>query len=82
MKEKVILLTKEKLEKLNVFIDDVIYEKEGSENYLRIVLDSEDFIDLKKVVEATKIINPLLDEENLIEESYVLDVYAKSKGDE
>ena len=30
---------------------------------------------------ATRIINPLLDKADLIEEEYMLDVYAKEKGD-
>ncbi len=81
MREKIIDLSKSILEELNVYIDDVIYEKEGSENYLRVILDSAEIIDLKRVVEATKILNPLLDKEDLIAESYILDVYAKSKGD-
>lgn len=82
MKEKLIELVDDKLKDLNVHIDDVIYEKEGKTNYLRVVLDSNDIIDIDKVVDATKIINPILDKANLIEEKYILDVYAKSKGDE
>jgi ribosome maturation factor RimP len=38
-------------------------------------------IDLSKVVMVTRIINPILDKEDLIKEEYMLDVYAKSKGD-
>ena len=38
-------------------------------------------IDLNKVVMVTRIINPIIDKENLIDEEYILDVYAKSKGD-
>lgn len=82
MKEKLIELVDDKLKDLNVYIDDVIYEKEGKTNYLRVVLDSNNIIDIDKVVDATKIINPILDKANLIEEKYILDVYAKSKGDE
>ena len=82
MKEKLIELVGTKLEELQVYIDDVIFEKEGKNNYLRVVLDSDGVIDLEKVVSATKIINPILDENHFIEEHYILDVYAKSKGDE
>ena len=82
MKEKLIELVGTKLEELQVYIDDVIFEKEGKNNYLRVVLDSDGVIDLEKVVSATKIINPILDENNFIEDHYILDVYAKSKGDE
>ena len=82
MKERVINLVGNKLDNLNVHIYDVVYEKEGKNNYLRVVLDSEEIIDIDKVVEATKIIDPLLEKENIIEEKYILDVYAKSKGDD
>lgn len=82
MKEKLIELVGNKLDKLDVYIYDVTYEKEGRNNYLRVVLDSDDMIDIERVVSATKIINPILDKENFIEDKYILDVYAKSKGDE
>ena len=82
MKEKIINLVGNKLDNLNVHIYDVVYEKELKNNYLRVVLDSEEMIDIDKVVEATKIIDPLLEKENIIEEKYILDVYAKSKGDD
>lgn len=82
MKERVISLIGNKLDDLNVYIYDVVYEKEGKNNYLRVVLDSEEIIDIDKVVEATKIIDPLLEKENIIQEKYILDVYAKSKGDD
>lgn len=82
MKEKVIELIGDNLSTLNVHVDDVIYEKEGRTNYLRVVIDADFIIDIDKVVEATKIIDPIVEKANLIEEEYILDVYAKSKGDE
>ena len=81
MKEKIIESTKEKLATLNVFIDDVTYGKVDGENTLTIVLDSEEIIPIKTVVMATRMINPILDKLDLIEESYMLDIYAKPKGD-
>lgn len=82
MKEKVIELIGNSLEELNVYVYDVVYEKEGKSNYLRVVLDSEEMIDMERVVAATKIINPLLDELEVEDDNYILDIYAKSKGDE
>lgn len=82
MKEELIKLVGNKLDSLEVFIYDVVYEKEGSTNYLRVIIDSKDMIDIDKVVEVTKIIDPILDEEDFIKDKYILDVYAKSKGDE
>lgn len=81
MKEKIIDAVGNKFDELNIFIDSVTYEKVDGENTLTIVLDSEDFIQLNTVVMATRILNPILDKLDLIEESYTLDVYAKEKGD-
>ena len=81
MKEKIIEAVGDKLDDLNVFIDDITYGKVDNENTLTIILDSSEIIPLNKVVMATRIINPILDKLDLIKESYTLDVYAKEKGD-
>ncbi len=81
MKEKIVSLIGDKLDSLGVVIDDAYLEEEGNELYLRIVLDREEIIPLQTVVMATRIINPILDKEkDLIDQSYILDVYAKEKG--
>ena len=82
MKEKIIEAIGDKLDNLGVVIDDVRYEKVDNENTLIIVLDREEIISLNEVVMATRIINPILDKLDLINESYTLDVYAKEKGEE
>lgn len=81
MEEKLKNLIDEKIKNLDIFVDSIKLEKEGTDTYLRIVLDADFIIDLDKVVMATRIINPILDKEDLIKEEYILDVYAKSKGD-
>ena len=81
MKEQIIEQVGDKLDKLEVFIDDVIYEKEESNNFLRIVLDSKNIIPINTVVMATRIINPIIDKMDLNLDNYILDIYAKSKGD-
>ena len=81
MKEKIIAEIGNKLDDLNLFIDDITYGKVDNENTLTIILDSSEIIPLNKVVMATRIINPILDKLDLINESYTLDVYAKEKGD-
>jgi ribosome maturation factor RimP len=83
MKEQVLRLIGDSLKELDMYVYDVVYEKEGGNNYLRVVLDSETIIDMERVVAATKIINPLLDKEEIVKDNnYILDIYAKSKGDE
>ena len=69
-----------KLEPLNIVVDEIVYEKEGNYYFLRITLDRESGLDLETVVEATNIINPILDELDLIEDSYILDVLSKERG--
>ena len=71
------LLEKE-VEKKDVRIDSIKLEKEDNNLFLRIVIDSDEIIDVDKCVEVTNIINPLLDEKDLIKESYILDVDRKS----
>ena len=65
---------------LGVNIDSVVLEKESGALFLRIVIDRDEIIDVDTCVEVTNIINPLLDEANLIEEAYMLDVSTKEKG--
>ncbi len=80
MEESIKELLKGKLDELNLFVDSVKLEKEDNNLFLRICLDSNDIIDLDIVVKATNIINPIIDEADLIDEKYVLEVYGKSKG--
>lgn len=82
MKDDVIRAIGNKLDELNVRIYDVFLEKEGKSEYLRVVLDADFIIDIETVVKATKIIDPIIDKMDIIKDEYILDVYAKSKGDE
>lgn len=82
MKEEIIKLVGDSLDPLNMHIDDVIYTKQGKQSTLDIVLDSDEPINIDRIVEATHIISPLLDKEDLIKEKYILDIYGKSKGDD
>jgi ribosome maturation factor RimP len=70
------------LEKLDLVIDSVKFEKEGNNDFLRICLDSEKVMDLDLITEASRIINDLIDNSDLDLENYNLDIYGKSKGEE
>ena len=76
--EKIKKVLEGPLNEINVKIDSIEYIN----GELRIVLDSEEILDLDKIVEATNIINPILDKHDFIKESYVLDVSSKEKGGE
>lgn len=64
----------------NYILDNVEYVKEGSLYFLRIVIDKNGIIDVDDCVTVTQLINPILDEKDLIEENYILDVCSKEKG--
>mgnify|MGYP005794585443 CR=1 FL=1 len=80
MLEKIKDAIKDPLAKMKIIVDDISFEKEGSYYFLRITLDKVNGLDLDTVVEATNIINPILDELDIIEESYILDVSSKERG--
>lgn len=66
---------------LNLFVDKVYFSEEEKVKNLNIELDSEEVIDIDKITEASKIINPIIDEMDIQEENYVLDIHSKEKGE-
>ena len=70
----------EPISKLDLTVDSIEYVKNGKYNFLNIVLDRINGIDLDTIVEATNIINPILDEYDLIEDEYILDISSKERG--
>ena len=53
---------------------DVIYAKEGKDYYLRIYIDQEDGIGIEDCEKVNEAINDILDEKDLIPDSYFLEV--------
>ena len=84
--EKILNIIKEnvakKLEPEEIIVDSISFVKEGKYNFLRIVLDKVNGIDLDTIVKATNLINPILDELDLIKEEYILDVLSKERGND
>ena len=81
----------EELEKLireafigtDILVDSVTYEKNsGNYHVLSVVLDKVGGIDLDAIVDATNVINPIVDEYDLTDDSYILDVISKERGDD
>lgn len=68
------------LSEVGIVVDEIKYEKEGNNYFLRIVIDNSTVVDLDTCVEATNIINDILDEIDIIEEAYILDISSKEKG--
>lgn len=69
------------MKEINIIVDSVTYEVEGNINFLRIVLDKVNGLDLDTIVEATNVINPIIDTFDFVNESYILDIISKEKGD-
>lgn len=78
--EKIKEIVTEAMNKEEIIVCSVSYEKENNYNFLKIVLDKVNGIDLDTIVEATNIINPLLDEYDLISDEYILDISSKERG--
>ena len=82
MKEKISDLVGNEIEKLNVFVDDVFVSTEEGKQILNIVLDSEEVIDLNLITEASRIINKLIDQNQVLDDDiYEVDIYTKEKGE-
>lgn len=80
MLEEIKVKVDPEIEKLNMFVDDVYFSEEEGIKNLNIVLDSDKIIDLNRITEASRIINPIIDKMDISEDSYVLDIHSKEKG--
>ncbi len=78
--EKVTSLITKPVQDAGYAIDEILYTKEDGNQFLRVVITKNGIIEVEDCVVVSKIINPLLDEADLIEEEYILDVCSKEKG--
>ncbi len=62
----------------NYILDEVLYLKEDGNDFLRVVIEKNGIIDVDDCVIVSKLINPILDEnEELFDSAYILDVCSK-----
>ena len=61
-------------EELGYFLWDVEYVKEGADMYLRITIDGEEGITIDDCEKMHRAIDPMLDEADLIEDAYHLEI--------
>ncbi len=83
MEEKLLKLKndlQEILKKDEIIVDDINLEKKGNYNFLTITLDKIGGIDLEMIVEATKIIDPIVDKAEITDDSFIMDVVSKERG--
>ena len=73
-------LIKKDLEDSGFKLISVKYEKEDKNYFLRIVVDREEIVTMDDCLEATKIIDKLLDEADPIDREYILDVSSNERG--
>jgi len=78
--EQVRDLIYEPMKKMDISVTSVEWVVENKNKFLKIELDRVNGLDLDTVVEATNIINPILDEADLIKEEYILDISSRERG--
>ena len=69
------------LKEKEIIVDEVSTSKKGKYNFLTVVLDKVGGINLDEIVDATNIINPIVDEYDICDDSYILDVISKERGE-
>lgn len=74
IESKVEELLKTTIENMGYDLYDVLYEKEGKDYYLRIVIDKQNGIDINDCEKVNNEINPILDDADYIKEQYFLEV--------
>ncbi len=68
------------INEIGYILDDVVYVKEGQTYFLRIIVDNNAIMTVEDCVKVTHVVDPIIDELDLIDNSYVLDVCSKEKG--
>lgn len=74
------LLIKEPMNELEIIVDDIYFYEKSKNKFLTIILDKVAGIDMDLIVEASKIINKIVDGMNFPCEDYVLDIMSKERG--
>lgn len=74
IEEKVEKLVTGPIERIGYKVYDVMYEKEGKDNYLRIFIDNETGISLNDCERVNNEITDMLDEANIIKDQYFLEI--------
>ena len=81
IEEKIKSLVKDVIEENGYILYKVEYVKENNMMFLRLFIDKQGIMDIEDCVTVSNLVNPILDEEDPIDESYILDVCSKGEGD-
>ena len=79
--EKLKIDLQERLDGEEIIVDDVNIEEKGKYHFLTVTLDKIGGIDLETIVDATKIVNEVVDKADITDDSYILDVVSKERGE-
>ena len=71
----------EAFEKTDIIVDDITFEEKGKYKFLTVTLDKIGGIDLETIVEATKVVNEVVDKADITDDSYILDVVSEERGE-
>ena len=80
MEEKIRNLIEGTIVDAGYSLNDVKIEKEGTVLFLRDFIDKQDIVSVEDCVKVSELINPILDKEDPIDGSYVLDVSSVERG--
>ena len=79
--EKLKIDLQERLDSDEIIVDDVTFKEKGKYHFLTVTLDKIGGIDLETIVDATKIVNEVVDKADITDDSYILDVVSKERGE-
>ena len=79
--EKLKIDLQERLDSEEIIVDDITFEEKGKYHFLTVTLDIIGGIDLETIVDATKIVNEVVDKADITDDSYILDVVSKERGE-
>lgn len=79
--EKLKIDLQERLDSEEIIVDNVTFEEKGKYHFLTVTLDKIGGIDLETIVDATKIVNEVVDKADITDDSYILDVVSKERGE-
>lgn len=80
VEEKIRNLIEKTIVDAGYILSDVKLEKEGSVLFLRVLIEKPEIVSIEDCVKVSELINPILDKEDPIDGSYVLDVSSIERG--
>ncbi len=73
-------LLEKPLKEMEMVVDEIYFYEKDKNKFLTVILDKIGGIDLDTIVEASKIINTIVDDMDFPSEDYILDVMSKERG--